>query len=297
MRKIIGIIAVFISVYSVQAQEFNCTVRVGHDRVNVTNTQIFQTLERALTDFMNGTRWSGQAFNQNEKINLDMFINVSALNAGTFTATLQIQSSRPVYGSNYSTPIFNHNDRDFVFNYIEFENLYFSPNSFDSNLTGVLAYYANIILGLDADSFKLNGGTTYFETAHSIVTMAQSSGYKGWSQQDGGNQNRYFLTQDLLSNAYEPFRKALYEYHIKGLDLMSDDTKGGKEGVKNAIKTLAEVHKNRPNAFLTRIFFDAKSEELVQIFSGGPQVTIADLVDNLNRISPLNSSKWANMRM
>lgn len=297
MRKILVFLYLLFSVYSVKSQELNCTVTVGHDRVNVTNTQIFRTLERALNDFMNSTRWSGQTFNQNEKIDCAMFINITGLNGGAFTGTLQIQSSRPVYGSNFSTPIFNYQDKDFTFNYIEFENLYFNPNSFESNLTAVLAYYANIILGLDGDSFKQNGGEPYYEAAHSIVNMAQSSGYKGWSQQDGGNQNRYFLTQDLLSNTYEPFRKSLYEYHIKGLDLMSEDIKAGKEGVKNAIKTLTQVHQNRPNAFLTRIFFDAKADELVSIFSGGPQVTIADLIDNLNRISPLNSSKWGNMKM
>lgn len=297
MRKILVFLYLLFSVYSVKSQELNCTVTVGHDRVNVTNTQIFRTLERALNDFMNSTRWSGQTFNQNEKIDCAMFINITGLNGGAFTGTLQIQSSRPVYGSNFSTPIFNYQDKDFTFNYIEFENLYFNPNSFESNLTAVLAYYANIILGLDGDSFKQNGGEPYYETAHSIVNMAQSSGYKGWSQQDGGNQNRYFLTQDLLSNTYEPFRKSLYEYHIKGLDLMSEDIKAGKEGIKNAIKTLTQVHQNRPNAFLTRIFFDAKADELVSIFSGGPQVTIADLIDNLNRISPLNSSKWGNMKM
>lgn len=297
MRKIFGLLFFVITLYSVKAQELNCNVIVGHDRVNVTNTQIFRTLQTALNDFMNGTRWSNQMFNQNEKINCDMFINVTALSGNTFTATLQIQASRPVFGSNYSTPIFNYNDKDFTFNYVEFENMFYNPNSFDSNLTSVLAYYANIILGLDADSFKLNEGTTYFETAQTIVNMAQSSGYKGWSQQDGGNQNRFFLTQDLLSNTYSSFRKALYDYHIKGLDLMSDDAKGGKEGIKKAVTTLADVHKARPNAFLTRIFFDAKADELVQIFSGGPQVTIADLVDNLNRISPLNSSKWGRMKM
>ena len=297
MRKIFGIVFFVISLYSVKAQELNCTVTIGHDRVNTTNTQVFKTLQNALNDFMNGTRWGNQAFNQNEKIECAMFINVTALNGNTFTATLQIQSSRPVYGSNYSTPIFNYQDKDFTFSYIEFENLFYNPNSFDSNLTSVLAYYANIILGLDADSFKLNAGTTYFEAAQSIVNIAQSGGYKGWSQQDGGNQNRFFLTQDLLSNTFDSFRKSLYEYHMKGLDLMSEDVKAGKEGVKKAVVTLSEVHKTRPNAFLTRIFFDAKSEELVSIFSGGPQVTIADLVDNLNKISPLNSSKWANMKM
>lgn len=297
MRKTFLLIFLLIIGYTGKAQELNCTITIGHERVNVTNTQIFRTLERALNDFMNGTRWSNQTFNQNEKIECAMFINVTELSGNTFTATLQVQSSRPVFGSTYSSPIFNYMDRDFTFNYIEFESLFYNPNSFDSNLTSVLAFYANIILGLDADSFKLNGGTPYFEAANAIVNIAQSSGYKGWSQQDGGNQNRFFMVQDLTSNAYQSFRKSLYEYHIQGLDLMSENVKSGKEGVKKAVTTLGGVHNHRPNAFLTRIFFDAKADELVQIFSGGPQVTISDLVENLNRISPLNSSKWSRMKM
>src|SRR5690606_20102857 len=134
-----------------------------------------------------------------EKISCDMFINITALNGGSFTATLQIQSSRPVYGSNYSTPVFNYLDKDFSFNYVEFENLFFNPNSFDSNLTAVLAFYANIILGLDADTFQLKGGTPYFEAANSIVNLAQSSRYKGWTQSEGGNQRSEEHTSELQS--------------------------------------------------------------------------------------------------
>lgn len=297
MRKVVSVLFFMLSVYTVKAQELNATVTVSHQRVNVTNTQIFRTLENSLNEFLNGTRWSSQTFNQNEKIECSFFINVTAMSGSSFTATLQIQSSRPVYGSTYSTTVFNHLDRDFSFNYVEFENLFYNPNSFDSNLTSALAFYANIILGLDADTFVLNGGTPYYEAANAVVTIAQSSGFKGWSQQDGGNQNRFFLIQDLLSNSYSSFRKSLYQYHRQGLDMMNENVKTGKEGIKAAVITLEEVHNNRPNALLTRVFFDAKADELVSIFSGGPQVTIADLVDTLNRISPLNSSKWGNMRM
>src|SRR5690606_3561947 len=158
-----------------------------YEKINITNTQIFRTLESSLNEFMNNTRWSSQVFNQSEKINCAVFINITGLSGSTFTGTIQIQSSRPIYGSNYSSTVFNHMDKDFVFNYIEFENLFYNPNSFDSNLTSVLAYYANVILGLDADTFKLNAGTPYFEAAQSIVNIARSSRYKGWSQSDGGN--------------------------------------------------------------------------------------------------------------
>ncbi len=280
----------------VKAQELNCTVKVGYDMVTDANTQIFKTLEKSLGDFVNNTRWTTRNFGRNEKIECSMFINVLSYSNNQFTANLQVQASRPIYGSTYSSPILNINDKDFAFNYTEYENLYFNPNSFTSNLMSVVAFYANIIIGMDADSFQKGGGTPYYEVAQAIVTQGQQSGYAGWSQQEGGLQNRYFLVNNILSNTYEPFRDALYEYHLAGLDHMSEDIKGSKENIIKAVKTLSKLHSVRPNAYLTRVFFDAKSDEIVSIFSGGPAVTLTELSDTLNRISPLNSSKWSNIK-
>mgnify|MGYP000886988331 CR=1 FL=1 len=280
----------------VKAQELNCTVKVGYDMVTDANTQIFKTLEKSLGDFVNNTRWTTRNFGRNEKIECSMFINVLSYSNNQFTANLQVQASRPIYGSTYSSPILNINDKDFAFNYTEYENLYFNPNSFTSNLMSVVAFYANIIIGMDADSFQKGGGTPYYEVAQAIVTQGQQSGYAGWSQQEGGLQNRYFLVNNILSNTYESFRDALYEYHLAGLDHMSEDIKGSKENIIKAVKTLSKLHSVRPNAYLTRVFFDAKSDEIVSIFSGGPAVTLTELSDTLNRISPLNSSKWSNIK-
>lgn len=291
------IIIVFLAVaLPLKAQELNCTVKVGYEMVTDANTQIFQTLEKSLGDFVNNTRWTTRNFGRNEKIECSMFINVLSYNNNQFTANLQVQASRPIYGSTYSSPILNINDKDFAFNYTEYENLYFNPNSFTSNLMSVIAFYANIIIGMDADSFQKGGGTAYYEMAQAIVNQGQQSGYQGWSQQEGGLQNRYFLVNNILSNTYEPFRDALYEYHLAGLDHMSEDIKGSKENIIKAVKTLSKLHSVRPNAYLTRVFFDAKSDEIVSIFSGGPAVTLTELSDTLNRISPLNSSKWSNIK-
>lgn len=291
------IIIVFLATaLPVKAQELNCTVKVGYEMVTDANTQIFQTLEKSLGDFVNNTRWTTRNFGRNEKIECSMFINVLSYNNNQFTANLQVQASRPIYGSTYSSPILNINDKDFAFNYTEYENLYFNPNSFTSNLMSVIAFYANIIIGMDADSFQKGGGTPYYEMAQAIVNQGQQSGYQGWSQQEGGLQNRYFLVNNILSNTYEPFRDALYEYHMAGLDHMSEDIKGSKENIIKAVKTLSKLHSVRPNAYLTRVFFDAKSDEIVSIFSGGPAVTLTELSDTLNRISPLNSSKWSNIK-
>jgi len=294
MYKWIGALLILFSL-SVKGQELNCNVKVNFERITDANPQVFKTLEKSLSDFINNTRWTSRNYGRSERIECAMFINVSGYNSNDFTATLQVQSSRPIFNSTYSSPIFNFNDKDFTFRYTEFENLSYNPNSFDSNLISVVAFYANIIIGLDADSYAKTSGTEYYEAAQNIASLAQTGGYKGWSQQDG-NQNRYFLISDLMSTTFIPFREALYDYHFLAMDRMADNQKEGKEKLIAAVKNLARVNSVRPNAFLTRIFFDAKSDELVSVFSGGPMVTVTELVETLNRISPTNGSKWSNIK-
>lgn len=293
MNKIIIFFLLF-SFGLTQAQQLNCTVTVDAQKLSVTNQQVFKTLQTSISEFVNKTDWTGQTVKQNEKINCSMYITVSSNNSDQFTATIQVQSSRPIFNSSYSSPVLNYNDKDFNFRYIEFENLIFSPTTFDSNLVSVLAFYSYMILGMDADTFVSESGNSYFEIAQNISNIAQQGGSKGWSQADG-NQNRYFLINDILSPAFKQIRLTMLDYHV-GLDLMNQDLKASKEKVKGSLIDLAKLNTSRPNAFLTRVFFDAKSDEIVSIFSGGPSITISDLVDNLNKISPLNSSKWMLMK-
>lgn len=277
----------------VQAQQLNCTVTVDAQRLSVTNQQVFKTLQNSISEFVNKTDWTGQTVKQNEKINCSIYITVSANNSDQFVATIQVQSSRPVFNSSYTSPVLNYNDKDFSFRYTEFENLIFNPASFDSNLVSVLSFYSYMILGMDADTFVMESGNPYFETAQDILIVAQQGGSKGWKQADG-NQNRYFLINDILSPAFKQVRQTMFDYHA-GFDLMTQDLKTSKEKIKGSLIDLSKLNASRPNAFLTRVFFDAKSDEILAVFSGGPSIAISDLVDNLNKISPLNSSKWALM--
>jgi hypothetical protein len=290
MNKIVTFLLLFIFGF-VQAQQLNCTVTVDAQRLSVTNQQVFKTLQTSISEFVNKTDWTGQSVKQSEKINCSIYITVSANNADQFTATIQVQSSRPIFNSSYASPILNYNDKDFSFRYIEFENLIFNPTSFDSNLVSVLSFYSYMILGIDADTFVMESGNAYFEIAQNILNVAQQGGSKGWSQADG-NQNRYFLINDFLSPAFKQIRQTMFDYHA-GLDLMTQDLKSSKEKIKASLTSLTKLNASRPNAFLTRVFFDAKSDEIVSLFSGGPSITISDLVENLNKVSPLNSSKWA----
>jgi hypothetical protein len=289
MNKIV-IIFLLLLVSFTQAQQLNCTVTVNSETLGNANLQVFKTLETSLNEFINKTDWNGQTLKQNEKINCSMYINILSNNSDQFTATLQVQSSRPIFNSSYSSPVLNHNDKDFSFRYTEFENLIFNPMVFESNLVSIISFYAYMILGMDQDTFVLESGNPNFETAQNITNVAQQSGYKGWSQIDG-NQNRYFFINDMLSGSFSVVRKTTFDYH-SGLDLMSKDLKGAKERIKMSLLGLDRLNSSKPNSFLSRIFFDAKSDEILSVFSGGPSSSISDLIDSLNKTSPLNSSKW-----
>nr|WP_315173013.1 DUF4835 family protein [uncultured Flavobacterium sp.] len=293
MNKIIAFFFFFVCSLS-QAQQLNCTVTVNSQRLSNANQQVFKTLQSSLTEFVNKTDWTGQALKQNEKINCSMYITLSSNNSDQFTGTIQVQSSRLIFNSSYSSPVLNFNDKDFSFTYTEFENLLYNPSVFESNLVSVVSFYSYMILGMDADTFLPLAGNSYFDSAQNIANVAQQGGYKGWSQSDG-NQNRYFLINDMLSPTFVEIRQTSLNYHA-GLDIMHQDLKLAKEKIKTAVLNLNKVNALRPNAFLTRVFFDAKSDEIVSVFSGGPSISITDLVENLNKISPLNSSKWASIK-
>lgn len=280
----------------VQAQQLNCSVQVNSDKISATNNQVFKNLKNSISDFVNKTDWTGEEVKANERIDCSMVIIIDTYDSNQFTATIQVQSTRPVFNSSYASPVFNFNDKEFSFRYIEFENLQFNPSTFDSNLVSILAYYSYMILGFDGDTYAPMGGNKNYETAQQIMTVAQQGGYKGWSQADG-NQNRFHLVTDVLSGTYDAYREALYKYHREGLDTMSTDVKTSKDKIVDAINTLSKIYTVRPNAFLTRVFFDAKVDEIVSILSGGPRIALSETIDTLSKISPLNVSKWQTIKL
>ncbi|WP_276380458.1 DUF4835 family protein [Flavobacterium sp. H4147] len=293
MNKIVTFLVFFIFGFT-QAQQLNCTVTINTERLPNANQQIFKTLQTSLSEFVNKTDWTGSSLKQNERINCSMYITLSSYSSDQFTGTIQVQSSRLIFNSTYSSPVLNFNDKDFNFRYTEYEPLLFNPTVFESNLISVVSFYSYIILGMDADTFQMGGGDQYFQTAQNIANVAQQGGFKGWTQTDG-LQNRYYLINDMLSPMYSDIRQTMFAYHT-ALDGMTADLKSSKEKVKNAIILVAKVNSVRPNAFLTRVFFDAKSDEIVSIFSGGPSIPVTDLTDVLNKVSPLNSAKWSQIK-
>ena len=293
-NTILKTILLFAFSFVVNAQEFNCIVTVNSDQVSQTNQQVFKTLERSLNDFVNKNKWTNRAYKENERINLQIFITITKFESNRFDGNIQIQSTRPVYNTSYDTSVFNYKDNKFSFEYVEFQPLVFNENVFESNLISVISYYAYVVLGLDADTFSLEGGKEYFKTAQKIVTQAQGSNSIGWGQTD--ERNRFELIDDLLSNTYREYHVAMYNYHRKGLDILADNNSTGKQVISGTMRLFETIQQRRPNAFLTQIFFETKSEEIRNVFSDGPKVDIVKLKDMLNKVAPYFSSTWNDIK-
>lgn len=295
MNKVFFIFMFFFGSTTLVAQEMNCQVVVNAEQTGRANLAVFQTLQNALTEFMNQNKWTDKDFLPHERINCSLFINISEYEGDSFKGTIQVQSSRPVFGSTMTSPVFNFKDQDFDFDYTEYEPLSYDSNEYSSNLVSTVAFYVYTILGLDADTFQEEGGTEYFEEANQIVNVAQQGGRQGWKATDGNN-SRNRLNADLLSTSFSGFRKALYDYHRNGLDVMHMSPVEGKQGVATAILDLQKMNSRRPNSLLLRTFFDAKADEVEQIFSGGPSIDVRDVVDALNKMAPTMSQKWGSIR-
>ncbi|TKD65846.1 DUF4835 family protein [Flavobacterium sp. ASW18X] len=277
--------------FVIKAQELNCEITINSDQVGQTNQQIFKTLERSLNDFVNKNKWTNRVYGENERVNARMFITVTNYESDRFEANLQIQSTRPVFNTSYESPVFNYKDNAFNFQYQEFEPLVYNPNTFESNLVGVISYYVYVILGLDADTFALQGGDDFYRQARNIVTQAQGSNFAGWDQ-DSGQRTRFELIDNLLSNTFREYRIAMYNYHRKGLDILGDNNSTGKQIIAGSLRLFETLIKRRPNAFLIQTFFDAKSEEIQNVFSDGPKVDIVKLKETLNKVAPFYSNTW-----
>ena len=290
MNRIITIL-IFLFSFSTEAQELNCDVQINAEQTGQTNLSVFKTLKNSLQEFINGNSWTGRELPPEQRINCSMFITISDLDGESFSASIQVQSSRPVFGSDMVTPLFNYNDEDFNFNYRQYQPLNYNQNSYSSNLVSVVSFYVYTILGLDADSFQENGGTPFFEEAKKIVTVAQQSNSAGW-QPSGNTRSRFRLNADLLSNSFQGYRDALYIYHRKGLDVMHENISDGKKEIAVALEDLREMNSARRNSLLLRVFFDAKSDEIINVFTGGPDVGTQGLAKKLNSMAPSYARKW-----
>ena len=295
MRKILLSFLLILSLTKTDAQELNAQFVVNADLVNQTNQQIFETLEGSLNEFINSQSWSTQDFFPQEKITCSFVLNLSSYNASKFEGTLQIQSQRTIFDSNYDSPVLNFLDKDISFTYQEFQPLFYSPASYESNLVSLISFYVYIIMGINSDSLQFKGGDSYFEQAQRIVNLSQQSGAMGWKQNDS-NLNRFWLSDTMRSNTFREYREALYNYHRKGLDLMTENPMEAKNNIINALLPLENLYDRRPNAMLLQMFFDAKADEIVNLFSDGPEVDFDRASKMLKKIAPFYQPQWKQIK-
>ncbi len=293
MRKFVLVLGLFFSFLSVFSQEeLNAVVTINSDQVQSTNKQVYKTLETSLFEFINQTKWTNKKFLPQERINCAFNIIIAQQNGNNFTASLQVQATRPVYGSTYETPIINTNDGSFSFQYNEFDPLLFNPNTFDGNLVSTIVFYVYTILGVDADTFALKGGEEYFKLAQNVVLQAQQNGGSGW-QDKVGDPNRFALNNGLLSSKFESLRTVYYEYHLQGFDNLATKEKESKEKIINSIFKLEKLFNVTVGNNMLRFFLDAKSDEIVKVFSGGTSTGKEERLKSLlQKISPAMRSKW-----
>lgn len=295
--KLIFVAASFIfSVFLVNAQELNCQVSVITDaKLEVTSVEqdIFKQLEQAVFDIMNNTKWTKDNFEVEERINCNIQIQISSIpESGTYSGSMQIQSSRPVFNSSYNTTVFNFQDDDISFDFSRNALLVYAPNQFRDNLTSILAFYAYFIIGMDYDTFSKDGGTQYFTEAQQIVSLAQSSGYAGWKSNESGKRNRYWLVDNILHQLFAPLRLCSYEYHRNGLDQLYENPEEARKSIKLALDRLMKVAATRPNSLNMLNFLQAKSNELKNLFQEAEQREKNEIVNLLKRLDPANSSKY-----
>lgn len=291
---ICGLLLSFFAPFRVSAQQLDFTVTINSERARTQDQDVFDQMKTAFEQFLNNRSWTDDEFKPEERIKGNLLITINDMpQVGLFSATVQIQTVRPVYGSNYESLMLNFADRNWTFEYVDSQPLEFNQYSFLNNITSLLSYYAYIALGLDYDSFAPRAGNPFYETANNIVANAQQSSRPGWNQNASDKRNRYWLTNELYnSQVLVPVRDAYYLYHRRGLDLLTSNPEEGYKNILEAIKNVEEANRVQPNSILTITFMDAKSDEICKILKNAPQEIKQEAVAALLKVDPNNARKY-----
>lgn len=292
MRKLLCFFVVMMCAFTSDAQELLCNVRVNSSQIQTSDRKVFQTMQKEIYEFINNRVWTSSKIDNEERIECTFMININRkISNDEYEGSIQIQSTRPVFGTSYNSTLFNYLDNDFSFKYIEYQSLEFSDVTHLSNLTSVLAFYVHIILGLDFASFSEEGGNEYFNIAQRIVNNAQNTAEQGWKAFES-DKNRYWLVNDLMEQRYSEFHSIFYRYHREGLDRLADQPDDARFEITESIEGLKSIYRENSSAFVLKLFFDAKTDEIVNIYSGAFPNEQARVVKTLIEIDPASSSKY-----
>lgn len=279
--------------FSVMAQDFQCSVSVNSSQISGSNKSKYSTLQQTLYSFINDRKWCQYNLKANERIECSLLITLSDVSGDVMKGSMTVQMQRPVYGSNYKSPLLNFQDKDVKFQYEEGQALEYSENASLSQLTSLIAFYLNFFLAIDFDTFSQNGGEPYFTKCQSIVSVNQSASEPGWKSYETGQKNRYWLMENMTNSQYSKFHDFFYTYHRLGLDVMSESPDAGRASVLEALKMLQDISKIKSNLFMVQIITLAKSQEIINIFSEGTQTEKNTVINIMKQLDPANQSKYA----
>lgn len=304
LKKLCSIIVLCCWALGATAQELNCKVRVMRDKIQGVDKEVFNGMERSIAEFLNTRKWTPDQFQPQERIDCNVLINVTKrIEDDAYEATINIQATRPVFNTSYAAPLVNFIDRDFTFRYSQFTPLQYDDNRVSgndplaSNLTATLAYYVYLILGLDYDSFELNGGTEFFKKAQNIVNNApeQRNTISGWKAVES-NRNRYWIIDQILSPRFTTYRQVWYRMHREGLDQMALRPEPSRKVILDDILKLAQLQRENPGAILLQFFFNAKSDEMLSIVAQVPKEQRGIYISMLSQIDVPNAQKYNNLK-
>ncbi len=295
MRSIIFLLSIIL-VNSIVAQELSCVVNVNARQIEGSEKIMFQDMQKDIYQLINGRKWTNDEFESHEKIECSILINLTErISNNQFKGNIQVQASRPVYNSTYKSPILNVRDEDFVVTYSQFEPLQYNESSSNTELVSILSYYIYTILGYNYDSFALEGGTPHFQQAQRIVNFAQSSPELGWKAFEDQN-NRYWLVENALSARFKPLRKSYYQIHRLGFDILQQNVDKGRRTITQALRELRPIHNVAPSSYNLQVFFNAKKQEILDLYSEGQPQERIDLSELLITIDPGNSNSYEKLR-
>ena len=293
-RNILLLIACLMTA-SAFAQDIDFQININTPKLQTTDPAVFTSLKNAMRDFVDNVDWSPDAFEPEERIKCSIQLTIKEeLSANTFSADMAIQAVRPVYGSTYETILLSHVDKDVSFQYEQFQPLIYSKNAFKDNLSSILAFYANIVLGMDYDSFSPFGGEQFFQTANDILNIvppAITQSFPGWRSLDG-RRNRYWIIENILSPKFRVYRSAMYDYHRQGLDIMFENANAGRAVLLNSLEVVSGVNRSYPNSMLVQMFANSKSEEIIEIFKEGTRDEKTKVRSIMSKIDSPNASKY-----
>ena len=292
MKSLIGLFFILIITTQSYSQEFICNFSVNSSRIEGTDKRVFESLQTSLNEFVNNRVWTNYAFLPDERIECSMMLTIDErISSDEFKGKLNIALRRPIYKTTYNSILLNYIDENVQFRYVEQQTLDFTENTYTSNITSVVAYYLYLFLGMDFDSFSLNGGSLFYQKAQAIASAAQSSPYGGWKAFES-TRNRYWLVENLLNPSYRDIRKFIYEYHRLGMDLLTDNSSEGRAKITQNLSLLKNIYGERPNLFILQLILEAKRNEFIDLYSEGSVMEKNEAVNILTQIDPANSSKY-----